>query len=61
MTEVEKVLREIRALREAIQIDWDELYSNPLREQEREDVRKHLEICQAELKALMDRLSMMGN
>ena len=61
MTEVEKLLRDIHALRESIQIDWDELYSNPLREEERSDIRAHLEMCQAELKALLERLSALGD
>ena len=56
MTETEKLLRDIHALRESIQIDWDELYSNPLREVERKEIRAHLELCQAELKTLVDRL-----
>ncbi len=56
MAEIEKLFRDIHALRESIQIDWDELYSNPLREEERREIRKHLEQCQAELKLLIDRL-----
>jgi hypothetical protein len=55
MTPTEKVLREIEALRESIEIDWDDLNSNPLREEERRDVRAHLEACQAELKRLIAR------
>ena len=50
MTDTGKLLRDIHTLRESIQIDWDELYSNPLREEERREIRKHLEPCQAELK-----------
>jgi hypothetical protein len=57
MPQVEKLLRDIHALRESIQIDWEELCSNPLREAERTEVRKHMELCQAELKQLLDRLS----
>jgi len=56
MTGTEKLLRDIHTLRESIQIDWDELYSNPLREEERKEIRRHLELCQAELKALIERL-----
>ena len=56
MTETEKLLRDIQALRESIQIDWDDLYANPLREVERKDIRAHLELCQRELKVLIDRL-----
>ena len=56
MTESEKLLCDIHALRESIQIDWDDLYANPLREVERKEIRAHLELCQAELKALIDRL-----
>lgn len=56
MTEIEKLLRDIHALRESIQIDWAELYSNPLREAERKEIRAHLELCQAELKTLIERL-----
>jgi len=57
MPQVEKLLRNIHALRESIQIDWEELCSNPLREVERQEVRKHMEMCQSELKELLDRLS----
>jgi hypothetical protein len=56
MSEIEKLLRDIHALRESIQIDWAELYSNPLREQERREIHTHLELCQAELKTLIERL-----
>jgi hypothetical protein len=56
MTETEKLLRDIHTLRESIQIDWAELNSNPLREEERREIRKHLELCQAELRALIERL-----
>jgi hypothetical protein len=57
MPQVEKLLRDIHTLRESIQIDWEELCSNPLREAEREEVRKHMEICQSELKELLEKLS----
>ena len=56
MSEIEKLLRDIHTLRESIQIDWDELYSNPLREEERREIRTHLELCQTELKSLVERL-----
>ena len=56
MTETEKLVRHIEALRESIKIDWADLNSNPLREKEREDIRSHLEICQTELKNILDRL-----
>ncbi len=56
MSEIEKLLRDIHTLRESIQIDWDELYSNPLREEERREIRTHLELCQTELKFLIERL-----
>jgi hypothetical protein len=56
MTETEKLLRDIHTLRESIQIDWAELYSNPLRETERKEIRTHLELCQSELKTLIERL-----
>ena len=56
MTDTAKLLRDIHTLRESIQIDWEELYSNPLREEERREIRKHLELCQAELKTLIEQL-----
>ncbi|BDV36509.1 MULTISPECIES: hypothetical protein [Methylocystis] len=56
MSEIEKLLRDIHTLRESIQIDWGELYSNPLREAERNEIRTHLELCQAELGILIERL-----
>ena len=56
MPEFEKLLRDIHTLRESIQVDWDELYSNPLREEERREIRAHLELCQAELRTLLEKL-----
>ena len=56
MTETEKLLRDIQTLRELIKIDWDDLASNPLREEERKNIRVHIELCQIELKNLLDRL-----
>jgi hypothetical protein len=56
MSETEKLLRDIHTLRESIQIDWDELYANPLREAERRQIRRHLSQCQAELCTLIERL-----
>jgi len=56
MTDTGKLLRGIHTLRESIQIDWEELYSNPLREEERREIRMHLELCQAELKNLIGQL-----
>ncbi|HXY58805.1 MAG TPA: hypothetical protein VEH76_09500 [Methylocystis sp.] len=57
MPAVQKLLRDILTLRESIKIDWEELYANPLREQERREIYKHMEVCQAELKILLERLS----
>lgn len=59
MTETEKLLRDIQTLRESIQIDWADLDSNPLREEERKNIRMHLELCQTELKNLIERLLAM--
>ena len=56
MPDTTKLLRDIHTLRESIQIDWEELYSNPLRDEERREIRKHLELCQAELKSLIEQL-----
>lgn len=56
MTQAEKLLREIHELSESIQIDQAELSSNPLREEEIRALRGHLELCQAKLKVLIDRL-----
>ena len=56
MTEIEKVLRDIHTLRESIKIDLADLCSNPLREEERRKLHAHLELCQAELKTLIERL-----
>ena len=39
MADTRKLLRDIHTLRELIQIDWEELYSNPLREEERREIR----------------------
>ena len=55
MTATEKLLREIEALRDSIEIDWEDLNSNPLREDERRHIRDHLEKCQAELQKVTAR------
>ena len=57
MPAVQKLLCDILTLRESIKIDWEELYANPLREQERREIHEHMEACQAELKTLLERLS----
>jgi hypothetical protein len=54
---VKKLLRDIDELRESIQIDWEELYANPLRDRERRDLHKHIKLCQSELKVLLEKLS----
>ena len=56
MTKAEKLLRDIEALRESIEIEWDDLASNPLREAERDTIRLHIVRCQAELQILLARL-----
>jgi len=56
MTKAEQLLRDIEALRESIEIEWDDLASNPIREGERETIRLHIERCQAELQTLLRRL-----
>jgi hypothetical protein len=61
MPAVEKLLRDIHTLRESIQIDWEELYANPLRDQERRDLHKHIKLCNAELKVLLERLSKLDD
>jgi len=55
MTPLEKLLREIEELKEAIRIDREDLNSNLHREEEREQVRNHLNRCQAELEKLTER------
>jgi hypothetical protein len=40
---------------ERIYLAWAELYSNPLREEERREIGAHLELCQAELATLIER------
>ena len=57
MPAVQQLLRDIHSLRESIKIDWEALYANPLREQERRDIHKHIELCQEELKLLLERLA----
>jgi len=61
MTKAEKLLRDIEALRESIEIEWDDLASNPLREEERGNIRLHIERCQAELHILLQRLTMVAD
>jgi len=50
MRTAERLLADIHTLKEAINIDWEELHSNPLREGERREIRKHIDTCQSELK-----------
>ncbi len=57
MTKAEKLLRDIEALRESIEIEFDDLASNPLREVERESLRAHIESCQTELRILLRKLT----
>jgi hypothetical protein len=57
MSKAEKLLRDIEALRDAIEIEFDDLASNPLREVERESLRSHIESCQTELRILLHRLT----
>ncbi len=56
MTNGQKLLRDIAALKESIEIQWDDLALHPLREEEGEVVRLHIEQCQAELQNLLERL-----
>jgi ribosome recycling factor len=55
MTPLEKLLREIEELKQAIRIDREDLNSNLHREEEREQVRNHMNRCQAELEKLTER------
>lgn len=57
MSKAEKLLRDIEALRDEIEIEFDDLASNPLREVERENLRSHIESCQTELQVLLHRLT----
>ena len=61
MTKAEKLLRDIATLKDSIEIEWDDLASNPLRETERESIRVHIEQCQAELQTLLERLTAGAN
>jgi ribosome recycling factor len=54
MTPMDKLLREIEELKEAIRIDREDLNSNLHREEEREQVRNHMNRCQAELEKLTE-------
>ena len=61
MTKAEKLLRDIEALKESIEIEWDDLASNPLREAEKDAIRLHIQQCQAELQTLLTRLMEPGS
>ena len=56
MTPLERLLREIEELKEAIRIDREDVNSNLHREEERKLVRNHLNRCQAELEKLTEKV-----
>jgi hypothetical protein len=57
MTEKEKLISDIRTIRETISRDWADLTSSPsLSHDERTAVRTHIEQCVQDLKGLIERL-----
>ena len=56
MTRAEKLLQDMATLKESIEVEWDDLDSQPLNEEMREKIRVHIELCQAELQNLFERL-----
>ncbi len=62
MTEKEKLIRDIRTVRETINRDWADLTpSLSLSHDERTALRAHVEQCVQDLKELMDELTLKSN
>ena len=55
-TEAEKLIRDIKTLKESIQRDWHDLGTKNLSPGDRADIRKHIDSCDAELRDLRERL-----
>jgi hypothetical protein len=56
MTPTEKLLRDIETLRASVRTDWADLGTKSLSKEERAGIRQHIEICNAELKGLLEKL-----
>ena len=59
MTEMDKLKRDIDTLRESIRLDWQELAQLALTADERQGIRDHIEICQEDLRDLLNRLDQL--
>jgi hypothetical protein len=57
MTEKEMLIRNIGAVRETINRDWDDLTHLSLSHDERTRLRAHIEQCVHDLKGLIERLN----
>jgi hypothetical protein len=57
MAIAQKLLQNIATLNELIEMEWDDVASNPLREEERKNICLQIENCRAELQNLLERLS----
>lgn len=57
MTSQEKLKRDIDTLRDSIKLDWQDLASKQLTQDERKGLKEHIEWCSSELNSLYERLS----
>ena len=56
MSQKEKLLRDIKTLMESVHQDWSDLSALQLSQEDRAGIRKHIELCLAELKELKKKL-----
>ena len=64
MAIAQKLLQNIATLNELIEMEWDDVASNPLREEERKNICLQIVNCQAELQNLLraiERQSKLGH
>lgn len=60
MNEKEKLIRDIDTLRESIRLDWQEIGTKSLTDEEKQGIRQHIGWCQNELDNLLKRLDSIG-
>jgi hypothetical protein len=57
MIQKEKLIREIETLRESIRTDWLHLATKPLQQNDRKEIRRHIDSCIADLKNVLEQLA----
>ena len=61
MTPAKRVVRDIETLQESLRQDWQDLAALELSQSERNDVRKHMKWCAAQLNYLVVQLEILDN